>query len=387
VLTNTRWGCPPGWICKPTQENCDFEAGLPDRNFYCAPNECVPAPSIPQPLPNWGQDVYSNSSPISNPELGVVALDSYFNMNPTDYGLSYDIFVVDKAITITSTYVVPPAATGLPNVVGTNNTAVRMRQAQLQVPPSCYTWCNNGLLEVQALGKRRSMCQPGSAFLISVGQCRLCIDAHRAQDIQDTDTFIQIAPQFQQFIDYCNGFVVTTITTNITTTSVSGSETVTTVIPTTEVTAIPSSEASAEPSLVPTTVVTPFTSTSISGIAPEAPKTLFGSDITSLTVIMPKDGTSTTLSGSDLDGATLVLPAIGASQTEIVTEGSSTYTTEVPARSEESSTSVEDTGSPVESGAASATTSAPAIESGNDVSALAVPWALVAGLQVFVLAL
>jgi hypothetical protein len=335
-------------------------------------------------LPNWGQDVYSNSSPISNPEFGVVAVNNLFNMNPTDYGLSYDIFVVDKEITITSTYVVPPAATALPDVGGTNNTTVRMRQAQLQVPPPCYTWCNNGLLEVQALGKRRNMCQPGSAFLVSLGQCRLCIDTHRAENIQDTDTFVQIAPQFQQFIDYCDGFVVTTITTNITTTSLSGSETVTTIVPTTEVTAIPSSEISAEPTLVPTTIVTPWTSTSISGIAPKAPKTLSGSEITSLTVIMPTDGTSTTLSGSDLEGATLVLPAIGASQTEIVTEGSSTYTTEVTAQSEDSSTNAESTVTPVESGAASTTGSGPAIESGNSGSGLAVPWALVAGLQLLV---
>lgn len=76
---NDRWGCPPGWICKPLQENCDFELGTPDRNFYCSPNECVPAPGLPPPL-NWGDSIYSNSTPLNTPDLGVNALDSYFSM-------------------------------------------------------------------------------------------------------------------------------------------------------------------------------------------------------------------------------------------------------------------------------------------------------------------
>ncbi|ETN38350.1 uncharacterized protein HMPREF1541_06385 [Cyphellophora europaea CBS 101466] len=383
--TQWTWGCPPGWICKPQQENCDFEAGLPDRNFYCSPNECVPASVLPEPLPNWGSDIYSNSTPLTDPSLGVVALADTFNMNPTDFGLTYDIFVVDKEVVITSTFIVPPAATqaALP---ASNNTYTRFkgRQAQTTIPAPCYTWCNNGLLEVQSSGKTPRICQPNSAFLISLNSCRACVDAHWV-DAPTPDTLLRVAPQFQQFLDYCEGFVTTTTTGTMTATEVSGSETLTSVVETSSVTAIPTSVVTSEPSssVITSAVVTEVTSTSVSGIAPTPASTYTGSEVTDLTVVVPTNGSFATLSGSDLIGATLIVPAKGASQTEVITSGSSTYTTEITVAPSASQTLGDQTSAlePPESG--SATSSGPAVETGDSMAvAIEVPVGLLLGVAV-----
>lgn len=339
-------------------------------------------------MPNWNTDFSGNNTPLTNPGFDVVALPDLFNMNPTNFGLSYNIFVVDKAITITETRVIPPAATAAALPAPQNNvTRFRSRQAQTEIPAPCYTWCNNALLEVQTSGKTAKICQPGSAYLVSLGSCRECIDSHRADDTSP-DTFLQIAPQFQQFMDYCDGFTTTTMSGTMTATETSGTNTFTTVVPTSSVTAIPTSATteSEVPSVVPSTVTTDFTSTSVSGIGPEPPSTYTGSEVTSLTVVVPTDGSTTTLSGSDLIGATLILPAKGASQTEIVTSGSSTYTTEVPA-SGSASSSLGDQTSAVEapSDSASATGSAPAVETGSSMAGvLEVPQGVMVGAAVLV---
>lgn len=341
----------------------------------------MPAPQLPQPLPYWSQDIYSNSTPLNTPGLGVVALEDYFNMGPTDFGFGYEIFVVHRVFTITSTFVVPPAAPTATPIPQGNGTVVNVRQTQAQIPGQCYTWCNNGMLEVQALGKTPRLCQPESAFLISMGQCRACIDYHSPEDVQNTDTFVRIAPQFQQFIDYCDGYTTTTLTGSATFTTFSGDQTVTSVELTTSVTAIPTSDVPVE-TVVPTTVTAGFTNTSISGIGPRPPTTITGSQVTELTIIMPTGGSETTLSGTDLEDATLILAARGAQQTEIVTSGESTYTTEVTSTLFGDETSAEGAGgadatSAVESDAAAAT-------SQSDAGTYAAPAALALGLPLVV---
>ncbi|KPI39789.1 uncharacterized protein AB675_3277 [Cyphellophora attinorum] len=369
--TQWTWGCPPGWICKPLQENCDFEAGTPDRNFYCSPNECVPAPGLPQPLPNWGDTIYSNSTPLNTPGLGVNALDSYFNVNPTDFGFGYEIFVVDKVVTITSTFVVPPAPTALPAppaAPANNNTGLRLRQAQTNIPGACYTWCNNPMLEVQAIGKTDELCQPNSAFLTSLSQCMACIDYHEQDNLPETDTFLRIAPQFQQFLDYCAGFTTTTISG--TPTAFSTSAAPTEVAPTVTVSVSGTTPASSSPTLVPTTVTTDVTGTAISGIAPTPATTYTWSEVEAMTVIIVKNGTTTSFAGNEVADATLVMGAVGASQTTITTSGPTTYTTGVPASSlgdQTSATEASESDSATPS-ASAASGSSPAIASGNGVS-------------------
>lgn len=37
------WGCPPGYLCKPPQINCNFEQNPLADTYYCSPDECLPA--------------------------------------------------------------------------------------------------------------------------------------------------------------------------------------------------------------------------------------------------------------------------------------------------------------------------------------------------------
>jgi hypothetical protein len=303
-------------------------------------------------------------------------------MNPTDFDLTYSIFVVDETLTLTSTYVLPPAATGevAPAAPQNNFTRFRGRQAQTTIPTPCYTWCNNALIEAQSSGKSPKLCQPDSAYLITLDSCRTCINTHWTADPQ-ADRFLRIAPQFQQFVDYCAGFMTTTVTGTVMTTETSGSDTFTTMVPTSTVTAIPTSDVTE--TVVPTVVTSEFTSTTISGIGPEPPSTITGSEVTGLTVIFPTDGTTLTLSGSDLEGATLVLPAVGASHSEVVTSGSSVYTTDVTSTIAASDTGNETSG--VSSDAASATTTGSPVETGNSkAGSLEARGALVIGAAVVV---
>jgi hypothetical protein len=183
------WGCPPGYLCKPKQENCNFEVGLPSESYYCAPDECIPAAPLPPPQ-LWNPDIYGNASPANDPNLKWNVVGSYFNMNPADYGLSYEIFVETQVITHTYTETTIEAPTPV----------VRARQAQTSVPAACYPWCNNCLLEAQAVGKTPALCANGSAFEVDVNDCEQCIAYHKSDT---SGTFVKIAPQFQQFINYC----------------------------------------------------------------------------------------------------------------------------------------------------------------------------------------
>jgi hypothetical protein len=198
------WGCPPGYLCKPKQENCNFEVGLPSESYYCAPDECIPVTPLPAPE-LWNPTIYGNASPATDPSLKYDVVDHYFNMNPRDYGLSYDIFVATEVITYTSTTTIIEAPTQ----------AVRARQAQTSVPAACYPWCNNCLLEAQAVGKSPALCVPGSAFEIDMNDCEQCIAYHKSDG---AGTFVQIAPQFQQFINYCAQISSTTVGSTATST-------------------------------------------------------------------------------------------------------------------------------------------------------------------------
>lgn len=305
-----RWGCPPGWLCRPTRENCNFEAGIPDRNFLCPPDQCAPAEVLPIPLPTWDDTIYGNSTPALNAGLTVQALDDYFNMNPGDFGLSYEIFVIEETITLTATTVRPPSPT------------IGARQAQTSVPGACFPWCNNCLLEAQANGKTPALCVPGSAFETSLERCEQCIEVHRTDD---SGSFVQIAPQFQQFLDYCDQFSTVVVTTSImgTTTNSAGSTVSsmssipsTTVIPRTSSTAAPNPTGPQTSTF--TATVAPTVITVISTSYSES--TVTGDAWSSATIILPlENNRTTTIYGSDLTGgATLVLP---------VAQTTSSYTT------------------------------------------------------------
>jgi hypothetical protein len=216
-------------------------------------------------------------------------------MNPNEFGFGYDVFVVEKVQEYTSTSIIPPAAPTL-----------GARQAQTVVPGACYPWCNNVLLEAQSVGKTPALCEPYSAYMTSLTDCELCVVSHADDNVGN---FIQIAPQFQQFMDYCDQMIAN-VSTVITRTSTSGSSTFTTEATVTSITVIPATTATPagttipiRPSEVSITTTVPTTYTSVEGET-----TLAGSDLAQITIIMVTDNTTTTMAGSDLQDATLVLP-------------------------------------------------------------------------------
>ncbi|EXJ81431.1 hypothetical protein A1O3_07723 [Capronia epimyces CBS 606.96] len=364
--TDWTWGCPPGWLCRPSRQNCNFEAGLPDQNFYCAPNECIPAQALPEPLPIWDNSIYGNSTPTTDQGLTIQAIDDYFNMDPTAFGLTYQIFVVEEVYTITSTTLLLPTP------------AVAARQAQTSVPGACYPWCNNCLLEAQSRGKISALCVPGSAFEVSLNQCEQCVSVHKSDG---SGSFVQISPQFQQFLDYCGQFATVVLTSSVTavttntlgsayssvspviwttvtpkssvtvSTSASLHTSVTVVVETTATTETlsPSTESTSTstatktlnssskslPVITTTTVATSSGSTpsTLSSESPytttaTVPTTLFslstvgGSQWSQITIILPLgDNSTTTVYGSDLtSGATLVLPEPSTTSSYLTTK-------------------------------------------------------------------
>lgn len=243
-------------------------------------------------------------------------------MNPEQFGLSYDIFEFEQVFTLTTTIFEPPSPT------------VAARQAQTSVPGACYPWCNNCLLEAQSNGKTPALCVPGSAYEVSLAQCEQCISVHKSDD---STSFVEIAPQFQQFLDYCAQFSTTVVTTSVTATTTNGAgSTISVVSPTTSPTvsltgttissATPSSSpsqptsvstatvstATITPSTPPAPVTTqPYTTTATVVTTTYSYATVSGPAWSQITIIMPVgDNSTTTIYGSTLssESATLVLP-------------------------------------------------------------------------------
>lgn len=307
------------------QENCNFEAGIPEDYFYCSPNECIPADVLPAALPNtWNTDIYGNNTPLTDPSLRYDAIDSFFNMDPQGFGLTYEIFVVNEVFTLTSTFLEQPTPT------------VAARQAQTSVPGACYPWCNNCLLEAQSNGKNSKLCLPGSAFETSLSQCEQCISVHKSDSAA---SFVQIAPQFQQFLDYCEQYATVVVTTSVTSTATNAAGTAVTVIssalsttvtptslaststsygPVTSVTTVATTATPvpATTTTTPTPTTTSYTTTQSGTVTTSTtsytPTTIPASEWSQITIILPwGTNSTTTIYGSTLPtgAATLVLPA------------------------------------------------------------------------------
>lgn len=249
---------------------------------------------LPNPLPTWDDTIYGNSTPAQNAGLSVQALDSYFNMDPVAFGLDYQIFVIEETITLTSTTVRPPSP------------SIGARQAQTIIPGVCYPWCNNCLLEAQAQGKTPALCIPGSAFDTSMEQCEQCIEVHRDDS---SGSFVQIAPQFQQFLDYCDQFTTVVVTTQATATMTNGAgstySTLTSGLSTTVT--LRSSSTSVQPTVPKTSVSTVVATTEIISYSTT---TITGEVWEQATIYLPLNNNSTTtIYGSNVtNGATIVLP-------------------------------------------------------------------------------
>jgi hypothetical protein len=296
--------------------------------------------------------------------LTVNAIDSYFNMNPTEFGLTYQIFVIDRVITLTSTTVIPPAP------------SIGARQFQTVVPAACYDWCNNVLLEAQSQGKTPALCKPGSAFETGLLNCLTCIAKHPVDTVETTLGLARIAPQFQQFLDYCDrtagiqsGTAYITSVPDATTAAVVTSTVVaesTVVVPAVSVTTVVPSSAESSvlapisvnasspvagigASTVPitTTATLPTTITSVEGAS-----TVAGSELSQVTIIMGSGNATTTMAGTDLSGATIIF---AGNMTSILT---SSYVTTITSSAVQ--TSIVDSTSVVDSSSAGSASSASA---------------------------
>ena len=351
IPTEFTWGCPPGYLCKPDQINCNFEAGLPSEEFYCSPDQCIAAsaPGVPQ---LWDPTIYGNSSPATDPSLRFTVIDHYFNMNPQDFGLTYDIFIEEEAFTFTSTIGYAPTA------------AVAARQAQTSVPGACYTWCNNCLIEAQSVGKTPALCAPGSDYEKDLANCQQCIKSHSSST---TDSYVKIAPQFQQFMAYCAS--VSAPSTTPTPTATVYSTSTLTVQP----------ELSLSTSSSVTTITTPVpplvpsaTSSSTEWVVPSGSTTITFASSPAVTTQWTVTSSSSTfvfttnpsISGSAIvfgDNSTTTVPVVTASTISVTASGTASLVTASSLTTSSSTPASSSAGtSTTSSAASSAGTSSPA---------------------------
>lgn len=168
---NYTWGCPPRLLCNPSKQpgdrECNFEAGPPADTYYCRPEECIQSPTLSLPaLP--GPPASYDRVEHYNVTRG------YFNLNPTEFGLGYDIFDLNEA------------AGG------------SRRDWAIKIPGKCYVVCNNAMLEAESSGKTDDLCDSDSAFLTLVRACRACVDS-----VPVSRSWNGALPEFQQFLCYC----------------------------------------------------------------------------------------------------------------------------------------------------------------------------------------
>jgi hypothetical protein len=234
VPTDYTWGCPPGYLCTPSKpDSCNIPAGPPAFAYYCRPEECKPVSPFTPP-DNWGADSSSNVTSYYPLQ------DDYFNLAPPAFGLSYDIFV-RKMITVyilspdgkveisnfytgnwasqttitdynpTSTLEIASAVSDNPVYLAKENEKRQVSGDTLRsifpraptVPAMCYNECNNCMLEAERTGKTPRLCQSDSPFQNYLQGCNLCVESHG--DPSGTSLKSYVAPQFQQFIDFCSG--------------------------------------------------------------------------------------------------------------------------------------------------------------------------------------
>ncbi|KAI9720213.1 MAG: hypothetical protein M1812_003031 [Candelaria pacifica] len=292
------WGCPPGYLCEPLKENgCNINEAPPDRGYVCDPSRCLPvAPLNPNPPQTWGEPVVSNTTDK------YYLQDDYFNLNPRNFDLDFDIFQQQVVVVVN----LPSKARIRRGPKG------RLAKRATTAPRACYDDCNAPMLEAQSTGKTPALCQEGSAFTAGVSDCQTCISGK--QGSKSSAYSDQAQPDFQQFLDYCSGSSVQTPAVQSVAVAqsqvVAGSDT--TVVATAVAAAaantgsasvISSSAASAAPP--PSSTATPSTSTSIS-------TTVVSTSVATATSTLVLSTSTTTLAPSAPTTAPSTSPASSA---------------------------------------------------------------------------
>ncbi|KGQ07905.1 hypothetical protein BBAD15_g6794 [Beauveria bassiana D1-5] len=175
--SNLTFGCSPGSVCSPPKpQGCDMWPGPPSDDFVCSANECIPSPPFTQT--HWSDNETNYYYPPSN---------GYFNLDPTEFGLTHDVFVnhADQ----------------------TRGQRGRSLVKRAPTPPSrCFDECNNAYLIAEAGGKTDELCRARSSFQVGFELCTACIKTHASVLSSSSSTIDDyIGSVFAQFLNFCNG--------------------------------------------------------------------------------------------------------------------------------------------------------------------------------------
>lgn len=101
------WGCPPGSLCYPPRDNCNFEQDLPGPKYVCKPSDCRPVARLPDLNVFLNANAYEGNGTCAF----LTPVDDYFNIRPLDFGLNYGIFDIYGQKTCSSSVVCPGPST------------------------------------------------------------------------------------------------------------------------------------------------------------------------------------------------------------------------------------------------------------------------------------
>lgn len=200
---NYTWGCPPGYLCKPkhtgADAGCNIEAGLPAESYVCSPDECIKSPPFIHDQ-YWG-------TPVESKEIrsSYNVSKDYFNLDPEIFGLDYSIFRIPDLKPGDDHYYILSSRRSWSKLLS------RQSISASTVPGACYDECNDAALEVESTGKTPDICNAGSAFNISLGHCEKCCSTHKTSTSASFEQ--KVLPNFQQFLNYCEGLEEPSATT------------------------------------------------------------------------------------------------------------------------------------------------------------------------------
>ncbi|KAJ5475209.1 hypothetical protein N7539_008275 [Penicillium diatomitis] len=273
---NYTWGCPPGFLCKPSRtgerQDCTIEAGLPAENYTCSPSECVIAPPLVHQRTTDGNQTYTYS-------------EDYYNLDPENFGLNYHFKVEQSSqtpqasVSSTGRYTfIPPAQWGPKPIAGggsgglggsggsgASGSTGGTGGASENIPPLCYNPCNDAALEPQSIGKVPELCKTGSAFSVDLANCQSCI-SHWASTPSDVYSKT-LLPSFSQWLNFCDDMTITSVSSTVPpTVAITTSEKV----PTTNVAATSESTPAAPVSTSPAPVSAPQVTSAVATTSSQA---------------------------------------------------------------------------------------------------------------------
>jgi len=201
--SNYLWGCPPGKLCHPKRECCNFEQNPPAESYVCAPEECMPVADLP-PLETWLD--YEN---VNDTCAWLTPMDDYFNLNPTFFGLDFDIFNIYGQPSCSP--VLPPSIVTVevpsPVTVATTVTALvtsgtwaawpappevtkradlserDLEKKAVAVASECYAVCDYAAAVYQSIGNAPELCSSDGQWSSAFARVTSCTEKYSATGV------------------------------------------------------------------------------------------------------------------------------------------------------------------------------------------------------------